>query len=129
MHAHQHALAEIRLEAGNAPVECLGEDLADALRDLGVEAVARDEDEGRDEAVEAVAPHEQPRARPLLEAQDPVRHGGERLGIDLEQLVARQGFEDADERLSRMARRIEAAGRDDAAHLSPQERDLVGFCV
>ena len=72
-------------------------------RDIGIEPVARNEHEGRDEAVELVAPDEEARARPLFEPQDALRHLAERIGIDLEQLVARETLEDGDQRLAGMA--------------------------
>ena len=63
MDAHQRALAERGREARHPPVESFRQNVADLAAHIGIEAVARDEDEGGDEAVELVAPHEQAHAR------------------------------------------------------------------
>ena len=76
--------------------------------DVAVVAVARHEDDDRDEAVELVAPRKDAHARPLLERQDGGGEVVERVLVDLEELVARIGLEHVEERLAGMARRVVA---------------------
>ena len=87
--AHQRAFREERIEGAHAAVEGRGEILADPRPDLAVVAVARNVDQDRDEAVEAVAPRQHAHARALVELQDGERELIERVFVDLEQFVAR----------------------------------------
>ena len=130
MHAHQRAFAEGGREARYPPVEGLGQDFADLAAHIGIETVARNEDEGRDEAVELVAPDEQPRARPLFETQDALRHFGEHIGIDLEQFIARKAFEDGDRAPCPNGRRVKSrvAATTRCSFLRSSGISL-GFCV
>jgi hypothetical protein len=108
---------------GDASVVARGEQLADAPIDLGRVAVARDEDEHRDEAVELVAPRQHADARPLAELQDGEGVRRERIHLELEHLVARVGLEDVGQRLARVARRVEAAARQHRLDLAAHQWD------
>src|SRR5436309_8314345 len=90
VNAYQRSLSERGGKARNLAIEGLGEHLADLPPHIAVEAVARDENEGGDEAVEFVTADEQAGARPFFKPQYPMRHLVKGLGIDLEQLVARE---------------------------------------
>ena len=87
--------------------ERLAQDLADPHAVGGVEAVAREEDQARDEALVAVAAQEQPHALALAEVEDAARDLVELVRAHLEQLVAREGVDDLGERLV-----VVAAGRE-----------------
>ena len=81
MRTSTHSVSRSSQSTVSAP-ERLAQDLAD-LHPVGrVEAVAREEDEARDEALVAVRAHEQPHALALAELEDPAR--------DLVQLVRRR---------------------------------------
>ncbi len=67
---HQRAFREKRIEGAHAPVEGPGEIVADLRPDLAVVAVARDVDQNRHEAVEAIAPGQNPHARALVKLKD-----------------------------------------------------------
>ena len=77
--ARQMRQREVGKEGGDAAVVKLGQRRADPLAQIGGVAVARHEDEDRDEAVEAVAARERADARPLLQLQDRDRRFVERL--------------------------------------------------
>ena len=124
MHPHHRPLAECRLEARHLAAIGLGDQLADLDPVVGVEAVARQEHEGRDEAVELVAADEQAGARPLGQPHDAMRHGRQRRDVDLEQLVARKGLENIDQTLARMALRVEPARRHHPLDLAADQRDF-----
>ncbi len=108
VHAREQRLGELQRPVDVGPAECLDQDPPDALAVLGVEAIARDADQARDEAVERVAADEQPHALALAEAEDPHRHVEQLVGLDLEQRVARVGLEDLEQRLGVMAVRRES---------------------
>ena len=120
MHAHQRAFGEERVEGAHAALIGHGQIVADLSPDAAVIALARDIDEHRHEAVEAVAPRQHAHARPLVELQDRERNLIKRLVVDLEQLVARIGLQHVDQRLAGMALRVEAGAADDVIDLAPQ---------
>src|SRR6185437_15200016 len=116
MNLRQRRIVEQGVEALDPRREAAFEDRGEALAQGRVVAVARHEDEAGDEPAEGIAAREERHAVALLKAQNA---GGEIEEIaigGLEQLVARQGFENMRERLAVMARRFEAAagqhGRD-----------------
>ncbi len=116
---------EMRVEIGDRAGERLCKDRGKALAQARVVALARHIDEAGDEAFERVAAHEQRDALALLQVEDADR-GVEQLVLgDLEQLVAREGVEDVEQRLAVMALRGEAGALDRAPHLLPQQRDRV----
>ena len=108
MDARQAAFREGRIVGREAAVEDGLEIGADLLAHDGIVAVARHEDDDRDETVELVDARQRPDARPLDQAEDRFgmlaqgRHG------DLEQFVARIGFEHVGQRLAGMVVGIEA---------------------
>ena len=72
-----------------------------------------------------VAAREQRHAPPLLQLQDAQRMVVERVLVDLEQLVARIGFEDRQQRLAVVAVRVEAGAAQDAVDPAAQQRHVV----
>ena len=87
---------------------------AEALAQRRIEALARREHQAAREAADGIAAREQRHPAPLLELQDAERVVVERVGIDLEQLVARIGVEDREQRLAVMAVGIQSGA---AQHL------------
>ena len=127
LHAHQRPLGEVGVERRNAPLIGLGEQGADALAHVGVVAIAGDEDEQRHEPVEAIDAREHPHARSGLEIQYPFRPFLQLVRTDLEQLVAREGIENIEQRLAVMAGRRIPGPLDHPRHLVAQNRDLDGW--
>jgi hypothetical protein len=108
------------------PAVDAGEELADAAAHRGVVAILRDEDEDRDEAVELVGARERADARPLGQLHDVEGEALQRLDVDLEELVAREGVEHVVEGAAGIARRVEAGALDDACDLEAQIGDCAG---
>ncbi len=106
--------------------ELVHEDALDGLAHARVEAIARDEDEAREEAPVGVTAQEEPDARALAEVED--AHGDleEVVVGDLEELVAGVRLQDLDQRLVVVAPRGKARALPHLARLPPQQRDLVG---
>jgi hypothetical protein len=124
VHPDQRGLGEGWRKAGDAAAVGLGDPVAHPDPHIGVVAVARQVDEGRDEPVELVAAHEQADARALLQPENAARHVAQGLGIHLKQLVAREILQHVEQPLAGMARLAEAAVGDDIRDLAPHQRDL-----
>ena len=107
----------------------LGQDLAGALAQVGIVAVARHEHQHRDEAVERVAPLEQPYARPVVEVQYAQGRGQQVVFRSLEQLVARIGLQDVAQALFVVAAGGLAGALQHAGHLGADQRHLMGGLV
>src|SRR6478736_5180247 len=97
---------------------------SDARAHVGVVFLARNEDEDGDEAIELVSPGQRPQAGALVENQDLHDEIVEGLDVDLDDLVTRIIFENVQERLARMAVRIEAGALEHQRHLVADIRDL-----
>ncbi len=122
--AHEHRLRQAQLEVDALGVERLGQDLLDALPVARVEAVAREEHEAGDVALEGVAADEHPHALALPEREDAHGELEQLVRGNLEELVARVGVEDLQQRLLRVAGGRERGARDDRLDLAPDDRDL-----
>ena len=107
-----------------AAAERLEQDRAGPLAVLGVEAVARDRHQALDEAVQRVAPDEQPHALALAEPQDPHRDVEHLVGAHLEQRVARVGLDDLEQRLAVVAGRRVPGLVQHLLDLLRQQRDV-----
>src|SRR5713101_2612540 len=94
------------------------------LAQLGRVVFARCIDQARQEALEAIPPDEQPETLPLSQMQDPYRRAQQLILANLEQLVARIGLENVDQRLAGMAARRKLRARQDVGGLAPQQRDI-----
>ncbi len=101
----------------------------DAVTDAGVEAVARDVHQRREEAAVAVAAQEQAGAGAFLQAQDAHRGALQFFGAGLEQFFARQGFQDVAQRLAAVAGRGQARGGHDVFVTQAHHRDFPGPAV
>ena len=77
-----------------SPCHAVLQDVAEALVQRRIEALARREHQAAREAADRIAAHEQRHPVALLQLQDAERMVVERVGVDLEQLVARIGVED-----------------------------------
>ena len=124
LHAHQRAFREVGIERDDAAVVGLRQQRADALAHLGSVAIARHVDEQRDEPVEAVDAGKHAHARPRLQVEDALAPFLQLLHADLEQLVARKGVEDVEQRLAVVAARRIAGGGEHHVDLVAQEGDL-----
>ena len=121
---HEHRLGHPRRVVDARRAGGRAQDRLDAAPVLGVEAVARHEHEQREEAAERVAAREQPQALALAEVEDPHRGLEELVLGDLEQLVARVGVEDLEQRLLVVAARREAGLLEHLGDAAAQDRDL-----
>ena len=124
--AGERSLRIGRIGGGDAALVDAGEEFADAPAHRGVVTILRDEDERRDEAVELVGAGERADARPLGQLHDVEGEALQRLDIDLEELVAREGVEHVVERATGIARRVEAGALEHARDLETQIRDGAG---
>ena len=129
VHAHEARLAQLERPVEGHAIQGFEQDAADAFAVLGVEAVARDQHQALDEAVERVAPHEQAQALALAQPEDPDRDVEQLAGLHLEQRVARVGLEDLLERLAVVAGRWEAGVLEHAVDLAADDRDRAGACL
>ena len=120
----EHRLGDAGRVVGALAAERLLQDLLDLAPVLGVEALARDEDEAGEEAAEDVAADEEPDAAALAEVEDAERDLEQLVLGDLEQLVPRVRLEDLDHRLVVVAAGQEPGAVEHVLHLPPQQRDL-----
>ena len=100
------------------------QDLRDLRTVVGVEAVARQADDGRDEAVERVGSQEHPDPLALAEPEDPDRDPQQILTVDLEQRVSLEGLADLDQRLRVVAVGREPGVLEHVGDLFTDDRDL-----
>ena len=124
MHPRQAAFREGRVVSREPSVEGLDEELADLDADAGIVTIPRHEHQHRDEAVELVDAVKNAHSRPLAEREDRFGVLAQYRHADLEQFVARIGFQHVDQRLARMIAGIEARLRDHRFGLGPKVRDL-----
>ena len=127
--ARQHALGELRGEGGAGAVQRRLQDRLHAPPQFRVVAVARHEDQAGGEAVERVPAHEQRQPLPLLQVQDAERGVVQLLDSGLEQLVARVGLQDVEQRLAVVAPRVEAGALDHRGDLAADEGDVARAAV
>src|SRR5262249_3627523 len=84
--ADQRPLGKERMEGAHAALVGVGEIITDGLAHAAAEALARDVNKDRHEAIEAVAPRQDSHARPLVELQYRQREVIERVLVELKQL-------------------------------------------
>ena len=123
-------LGQCRIAAGRArdrghlavprPLENRGKSFAQCR----VKALARDEHQVGGEAAEGVAAGEQRHAPAFLQLQDAQRLVVERVCVDLEQLVARIGIEDRQQRLAVVAGGVDAGAAEDTRDPAAQQRHV-----
>ncbi|GIX16140.1 MAG: hypothetical protein KatS3mg119_0326 [Rhodothalassiaceae bacterium] len=122
MPVREHGIRQLAVIHRQLAPEGLAQDPRDLLAQARVVGFARHVDERGDEALEAVAADEGARARPLAQMQDAEGGGEQRILLDLEDLVAREGLEDVGERLAGVAARIETGAPADVLDLAPEQR-------
>ena len=124
VHPYEHRLREQQRPVRDGRLEGLAERGTDPLAVLGVEAVARNEHQARDEAPERVAMHEQAHALSLAEREDPHRGLEQLVALERQQLIARAvGLEDVKQRLAVVAVGSEAGAVEHVGELAAQDRD------
>src|SRR5690606_25471822 len=99
------------------------EGVLDALPDLAVEALARDDDHREDPALERVRAQAQPGAALLLHREDGPDVLVELLGVGAEELLARQRVERRHYRLVVVAAGHGLVELEDLPELAAQDRD------
>ncbi|MNI04398.1 hypothetical protein D3C73_573200 [compost metagenome] len=130
--AGQRLVGQLRVPGRDPAAPGLGQDGADALAQAGVETLARDEAQHRDEAVERVAAREQADARAVIQVQDAQRRIEQLVLADLEEFVARIVLQDGAQPLVVMAARGLVGAGQGVGHLAPDQRhlmshDVIGF--
>ncbi len=115
----QRRLVEMRVKIADRTGERGLQDRGEALAQPCVVALARHIDEARDKAFERVALHKQRNALPLLQVEDADRRVEQLVLGDLEEFVAREGFEDVQQRLAVVALGRQPGALDRPPHLLP----------
>ena len=123
--ARQGRIVEVSVECRQLSGERFGEDRGEALAECRVIALARYIDEAGDEAFERIAANEQRDALSFPEIEDPDDRLEQLVFRGLEQLVARQGVQNVQQRLAVVACRRQPGALDNVADLEPQQRDRV----
>ena len=123
MHPRHRAFRIGHIPGRQVAIEDMGKIGADVEAHFRGVAVTRHVAEDRDVTVELLRPGQHADARALIQLQD--RHGEvvERLVINLEKLVPREGFHHVGEGTARVAVRIKPGLGQDIAYLAPQEGD------
>ncbi len=122
-HAGECGGIKARLEIGHRTAERGLQERGDLLAQLGIIGLARDIDDGGDEAVELVAAQENARARPANQVQRAAQHGRQRLGGGLEQLIARPGLDQVHQRLGIVPARTRTGIGDDLGRPLAHQRN------
>src|SRR5260370_353977 len=115
--ARQNRFGELHGEFRAGAVQVPLEDVLDLHAHVGVEVLARHEDEARVEASVEVAADEDARLAPVSQAQDAERGFQQRVLVDLEQLVAGLVLQDREQALVRVAPRAAAPAFSHPAEL------------
>ena len=118
----QRPIAELWVEGREPAAEGFADQLAGLFADLGIVAVARHEEQGRDKTVELVAANEQFGARAVVQVQDAQRDLKQIILVGLEQLVAREVLDRVAQLLGRVGARRLAGPLEHATHLAPDQR-------
>ena len=112
-----------------APFRWRLQDLCDLHARIGVEALARHEDQARIEAAEQVAADEDAGLAPVAQAQDPQRRLEQVFLVDLEELVARVILQHREQVLVHVAVLPEARALDHRGDLAAKQRHLARLRV
>jgi hypothetical protein len=132
LHAHQRTVGKVGVECGNAALVRLRQQSPNALAHSRCIPVARHVDEHCHEPIEAVDAGEHAHAWPELEVENAFRPLPQVVGLNLEQLVARERLQHVEQRLAVVACGRIAAQVDDRRHLVTEQRDLArrgGVCL
>src|SRR6185312_14743005 len=123
VHACQRGVGEARIGGRDPSAIGARQDAAGPRRQLGIVLVARQEEQQRGEAVERIAPLEQPNAWPVVEVQYAQRLGEQVVLAHLEELVARMVLDDVLQALFVVAARYRGGPDQDVGHLFADQRD------
>ncbi len=129
MDAGQRRVAQHGREVGDTTVQCLAQDVLHPFAQRHGVAVARHIDHAGYEPAEVVLAHEQGDALAVLQMQD--AHGGFQQLIDgnLEQLIARIGFQNVHHRLAVVAARLQAGALQHQLNPAAQQRNVARATV
>ncbi len=117
-------VGDLGVVGGDRPVERVLQDLLERLADRRGEAVARHVDQARGEALEGVVADEQRDPLALLQVEHAGADPRQVVVGDLEQLVARIGQVDVQQRLVIVAVRREGRARQRPLDLEPEQRHV-----
>ena len=119
----QRRIADLGVFCRDLPAQRIGEQRRDALPAVVGEGILGDVDLDRGEAAIGIQADERLGMRALEQAQDAEGRFVEFVGLDLEQVVARECLQDVVEDLAIMAVAVEAGALGDDRGLAPQHRD------
>ena len=122
--ARQRCVAQRHIEVDHGAAECPQQDALELDAQVRGEGLARHVHQAGDEALERVAPDKQPQPLAFAERHDAQRRVVQDLVGNLEQRVARKGFQDVVQRLGQMAPRRQPGPVGDRTHLAAQQRRL-----
>ena len=126
MQACQPRFADRQEEIDTIGLQCVANQVGDAFPDRGHEAVTGSVDQCRNIAAPAVIAQENANSLMFVQHDDSVRDAQQVFRLDLDQFVARVGFESVAQGLVVVAASDEAAGGTDGGDLAAHDRDVVG---
>ncbi|MND23606.1 hypothetical protein D3C80_140120 [compost metagenome] len=121
VHAGDGAFGEGGIIGGNMPVIDPAQIIADLLTHIGIIFLTRNEDDGRNEAVETVDTRKHAHAWPVAQFHDLLDEADQKIRFDLEEIVARVGFQRVLQDAAGVAVRIEAEMPFDFRDLGAQQ--------
>ena len=129
VHARVDGSGDLHLRLDALAAEPVEDDLLDTLPYLRAVAIARHVDQHGIETMERVAAREHAHRAALIEIDDSAHDADEVLDVRLEQLLARIGLEDVQDRLAVVAVGVEVEELDDSLDLAPQNGNVAGTAV
>ena len=122
VNAREDRVAQLNVEFGTAALVRLRQDALELDAQVGRIRFARHVDEARHEALERVAAREQAQALAFAQSQDAHRGVLQVVVGNLEQVVARIGFQNVVQRFGQVAAGRQAGARGDGFDLAAQQR-------
>ena len=129
MQPRENLVGQLRVKRRNLAAESGGEYVLHLAAQARRIAVARHIDKTGNIAPEGVAAHEHRYLLALLKVKDAGRHRAQFVLADLKQLVARQGFQNVDERFAVMAVRRKSGTVDKPPNLAPDHGNRLDLLV
>ena len=114
----------MHIEIRARPIERLHQECLPFLSELSRVVLARSVNQARDEALERIATHKEPKTLPIAEMKNSGRDPQQLLFGRLEQLIARIRIKNVDQRFFGVPAGRQMRAPDHVRRLVPQERDV-----